>query len=59
EFVLVISGCEPAAGEQVTFEQAVLMAQSMVAEGQKATDVSKEIAKAYGFKKTDLYRELM
>lgn len=59
EFVLVIESCEPKKEEQVTFEQAVVMAKSMVSDGQKATDVSKEIAKAYGFKKTDLYRELL
>ncbi|MEG0692535.1 MAG: 16S rRNA (cytidine(1402)-2'-O)-methyltransferase, partial [Oscillospiraceae bacterium] len=59
EFVLVISGCEPTEEEQVTFEQVVSMAQAMVAEGQKATEVSKELAKAYGFKKTEIYKELL
>lgn len=60
EFVLVIEGAAPPEkSDEVTFEQAVEMAKSMLGEGQKATDVSKEIAKAYGFKKTDIYKELM
>lgn len=59
EFVLVIAGCEPTEEEQASFEDVVAMAAAMVAEGQKATEVSKELAKAYGFKKTDLYKELL
>ena len=59
EFVLVIEGCEPIQEEQVPLEEVVEIAKAMVAQGQKATEVSKELAKAYGFKKTQLYKELL
>lgn len=59
EFVLVVEGKEKSEQKEMSFGEVVEMAKAMVKEGKKATDVSKELAKEYGFKKTEIYKELI
>lgn len=59
EFVFVVEGKKKTEQKEITLEEAVEIAKAMVGEGKKATDVSKEIAKEYGFKKTDIYKLLL
>ncbi|MEG1620722.1 MAG: 16S rRNA (cytidine(1402)-2'-O)-methyltransferase [Oscillospiraceae bacterium] len=57
EFVLVVEGAEPPKEEEITFEDAVLMAKEIAEEiGDSAA--AKEISKQTGFKKGDLYKAL-
>ena len=56
EFVLVISGAEPEQETQISFEQAVAMTRSLIADGQSPTMAAKSAAKETGYKKADLYK---
>lgn len=57
EYVLVVAGASPTQEEQQwTLEQAVELAQSLVAGGQKLTAAAKEAAAASGFSKSEVYK---
>ncbi|MEG0895373.1 MAG: 16S rRNA (cytidine(1402)-2'-O)-methyltransferase, partial [Oscillospiraceae bacterium] len=56
EFVLILEGAK----EKIyTFQDAVDKAKELVANGEKATEAAKTIAKEMGFKKSDIYQELL
>ncbi len=57
ELVLLIEGA-PADRKTFTLEEAVAMAEDLVASGSSKNDAAKEIAKTTGLKKGDIYREL-
>lgn len=60
EIVLVLEGApEEAAEETFTMADAVAMARRLTENGKKATDAAKEAAAATGFKKNEIYKELM
>lgn len=56
EVTLVVAGFS---GETVSFDQAVQWALRRVAEGEKATDVARDIARETGHPKRELYRALL
>ena len=61
EFVLVVEGFDKTAAEQAvkesyTVEDAVAMVKEKVAAGEKLTAACKEVAKATGFNRAELYR---
>lgn len=56
EYVLVVAGAEPAQPEEWTLEQAVQLAQSLAAGGQKLSAAAKEAAAASGFSKSEIYK---
>ena len=45
--------------EAVDGMQAVEMAKELIEKGKKATDASKEVASLTGFKKNEIYKELL
>ena len=45
--------------ESYSLEQAVEMAKELIKKGRKATDASREIASLTGFKKNEIYKELL
>ena len=57
ELVLLIEGA-PEEQKTFTIEEAVVMANDLVASGVSKNDASKEVAKTTGLKKGDIYREL-
>ncbi len=60
ELVLVLQGKPPTKQEKTyTLEEAVEMAKHLVEKGEKATSASKEIASMTGFKKNEIYKELL
>lgn len=60
EIVLVLEGLkDEAPEEQYTIEDAVNLAKTLISGGEKATDAAKEAAKVTGFKKNEIYRELV
>ena len=60
EIVLILEGApEPDAAETYTLESAVALARELTEHGKKATDAAKEAAAVTGFKKNEIYRELM
>lgn len=60
EIVLVLEGAPEEADEQTfTMAEAVAMARRLTENGKKATDAAKEAAAATGFKKNEIYKELM
>lgn len=60
EYALVIEGYnEEKALSEITIEEAVSQAQKLIADGMKAVDACKEVAKATGFKKSDIYSRLI
>ncbi len=59
EIVLVLEGAPEIETEEFTLEEAVIFAKKLIAEGKKTSDAAKEAAVACGFKKNDIYRELM
>ncbi|MBQ1600570.1 MAG: 16S rRNA (cytidine(1402)-2'-O)-methyltransferase, partial [Ruminococcus sp.] len=60
EIVLVLEGCpQPEEAPAYTLEAAVALAREWMADGKKATEAAKEAAAATGFKKNEIYRELM
>ncbi len=58
EYVLIIKGKEK---EKTSFslEDAIKIAEKMIEDGAKTTDAAKEAAKITGFKKGDIYKELL
>ena len=60
EFVLIVAGKpEEEAGEALSIEEVCRIGREMVASGMRATEVAKELAKTYGYKKADLYKALL
>lgn len=59
EMVLVLEGDTATKKEEYTLEDAVVVAQSLVAEGERPTDAAKKAASLTGLKKNDIYRELI
>lgn len=59
EFVLVVEGAKPLEKAQITFEDAVESAKTLMAEGLGASQAAKEAAHASGYKKNELYRRLI
>ena len=57
EYVLVVDG-KTQEKREYTLEEAVEEAKKLVSEGISKTDASKTAAKLYGFKKSDIYKEL-
>ncbi len=56
EFVLIVEGAEE---KTYTFEDAIKKAKQLVESGEKATEASKAISKEMGFKKSEIYQELI
>ena len=60
EIVLVLEGKrEEEAAESCTLQDAVELAKRLIADGQKTTEAAKNAAAMTGFKKNDIYRELI
>ncbi len=60
EFVLVVSGAPEQANEEtLSFEEVCALGVSLVEGGERATEVSKRLAKEYGYKKADIYKALV
>ena len=60
EIVLVLEGApEEETAEAYTLEGAAALARQLTENGKKATEAAKEAAAVTGFKKNDIYRELM
>ena len=60
EFVLVVSGApEQADEEALSFEEVCALGRSLVEGGERATEVSKRLAKEHGYKKADIYKSLV
>ena len=59
EFVLVIEGAEEDIAEAETIEQAYAQVKALVEKGVRGTDACREIAKATGFSKGELYSMLV
>ncbi|MBR1732095.1 MAG: 16S rRNA (cytidine(1402)-2'-O)-methyltransferase [Ruminococcus sp.] len=59
EIVLVLEGKQPDETEEFTLAQAVELAKKLIVEGSKVSDAAKEAALASGFKKNEIYKELI
>ena len=59
EIVLVLEGKTADKAESYTLEQAVRLAQSLIDDGAKTGDAAKRAAAATGFKKNEIYKELV
>lgn len=59
EIVLVLEGAEKETEKKFTLEEAVALAEKFMTEGKKASDAAKQAASVTGFKKNDIYKELM
>ncbi len=59
EIVLVLEGKKDDGSAKYTLKQAVSLAEKLVAEGAKISDAAKEAARVSGFKKNDIYKELV
>ena len=60
EIVLVLEGAKkPAAEPEYTLEQAVELAKRLIEGGEKPTEAAKEAANATGFRKKEIYSELI
>lgn len=59
EFVLVIGGAPQEIEEKYTLSDAVEYAKSLKSDGASATSAAKEAAAVYGFKKGDIYKEII
>jgi 16S rRNA (cytidine1402-2'-O)-methyltransferase len=60
EFVLVLEGApKQEEQEELSLEYAVSIAQKLVESGQKPTDAAKQAALMTGFKKNEIYKELL
>ena len=60
EFVLVLEGAQKIADEQeLTLEYAVETAKKLIENGEKPTEAAKQAAAITGFKKNEIYRELL
>lgn len=59
EYVLIIEGAKEDEISEVTFEEAVNRAEALVARGIRGADACREVAKATGFSKSELYNALV
>ena len=59
EIVLVLEGKRAEETEEYTLEAAVELARQLVEGGERATDAAKQAAAMTGFKKNEIYKELM
>lgn len=60
EFVLVLEGCnEILSEEKISLETAIKMAQSLLKKDCTVSDAAKQVAKATGLKKSDIYKGLL
>ena len=59
EIVLVLEGAKEQPDEGYTLADAVEMARKIMEDGEKATAAAKEAAAATGFKKNEIYKELL
>lgn len=59
EMVLVLEGATLKEEKAVTLEDAVSIAKKLIESGTKASEAAKEAAAVTGFKKNDIYRELI
>lgn len=59
EFVIIIEGAKASEGAELTFEDAVALAQKAVADGVSVNEAAKQIAKQTKFKKSDIYKALL
>lgn len=59
EIVLVLEGAEKEIEKKFTLGEAVALAEKFMAEGKKTSDAAKQAASVTGFKKNDIYKELM
>lgn len=59
EMVLVLEGATLKEEKAVTLEDAVSIAEKLIESGTKASEAAKEAAAVTGFKKNDIYRELI
>ena len=59
EFVLVLEGAPPEKRSEETLESAVDLARSRMAEGLSAAAAAKEAAQVTGFKKGEIYRQII
>lgn len=59
EFVLVIEGAQPDDKANISLEDAVNMVVALTEDGMKSVDACKEIAKQTGFKKSELYSQIV
>lgn len=58
EYVLIIEGKPEEETEEITIEAATSMARELVEKGTSKNDAAKQIAKATGLKKSDIYKSL-
>lgn len=59
EFVLIVQGAPERQDEEITLEYAVRLAQELMDGGLSVADASKAAAKQTGFKKSDIYKQLI
>ena len=59
EYVLVVEGAREAAEEEATPESALEQVKALVAKGMRGADACREIAKATGISKSELYSLLL
>ena len=59
EIVLILEGGQAEEKEQISLEEAVAYAQSLIDGGMRPTDAAKEAAAMAGLKKNDIYRQLV
>ncbi len=59
EFVLIVEGKKEENCDELTLQQAILMAKELMGKGMSASAAAKAAASAGGFKKNDIYKELV
>lgn len=59
EFALVIEGAQKPTEIALSLDEVVELAKSRVAKGEKATEIARELAKEYGFGKSQIYAEIV
>ncbi len=59
EYVLIIAGAARDREQQLTLEQAVLLARRQMEEGVSLSSAAKAVAAETGFKKSEIYKELL
>ncbi len=59
EYVIIIKGREKGEEDAMTYEQAIKYALELVKGGESRSDAAKKAAKESGFKKGDIYKELI
>ncbi len=59
EIVLVLEGKKAENSQEFTLEQAVELAKKLVKNGARTNDAAKEAAAVSGFKKNEIYKELL